>query len=327
MIWLIAACIGVAAASLLATGLLRAQLRRRAILAEPNERSSHAAPTPQGAGLAVVPIILIAWLAGWLIDRNLAAGPEIAVVLIGAAVLAAVSWIDDLRHLPEWIRLAVQAAAVAAAMTQFGDHNVIFQGLAPDWLDTLVAVFAWLWFINLFNFMDGIDGIAGVESSCLGIGLVLLALLVPATAPAPWLGLSIAAAVLGFLVWNWHPARIFMGDVGSIPLGFLLGWLLLSASANGLWAPALILPLYYLADASVTLFRRGLRGERVWRAHREHFYQKAVQNGRSHARVVLAVLAANLLLIALAMAAVFAPILSLFAACAVTVALLWWMQS
>ncbi|MCG8543947.1 MAG: glycosyl transferase, partial [Alphaproteobacteria bacterium] len=256
MIWLLPACLGVAAVSMLATGLLRAPLRRRAILDEPNERSSHTAPTPHGAGLAVVPIVLLAWLVGWLIDEDVAAGQTIALILIGAGVLAAVSWIDDLRHLPEWIRLAVQVAVVAVAMTQFGENTLVFQGLLPGWLDTLVAALAWIWFINLFNFMDGIDGMTGVESSCLGIGLAVLALLAPAAAPAPWLGLSLAAAALGFLVWNWHPARIFLGDVGSVPLGFMLGWLLLSAAANGLWAPALILPLYYLADATLTLCRR-----------------------------------------------------------------------
>ncbi|MCG8545022.1 MAG: glycosyltransferase family 4 protein [Alphaproteobacteria bacterium] len=327
MIWLLPACVGVAALSILATGLLRAQLRRRAILDEPNERSSHAAPTPRGAGLAVVPIILVAWLAAWLIDENIAAGQTTPLILIGAGVLAVVSWIDDLRHLPEWIRLAVQIAVVVVAVAQFGSDALVFQGLLPGWLDSLAAALAWIWFINLFNFMDGIDGMTGVESSCLGVGLAVLALLAPAAAPSPWLGLSLAATTLGFLVWNWHPARIFMGDVGSVPLGFLLGWLLLSAAANGLWAPALILPLYYLADATLTLCRRALRGGRFWRPHREHFYQWAVQNGRSHARVVLPVLAANIVLIVLAATAVAAPLLSLGGACVVTAALLLWMRS
>jgi UDP-N-acetylmuramyl pentapeptide phosphotransferase/UDP-N-acetylglucosamine-1-phosphate transferase len=113
----------------------------------------------------------------------------------------------------------------------------------------------------------------------------------------------IAATMIGFLVWNWHPARIFLGDVGSIPLGFLLGWLLLDLAASGLWQAALILPLYYLADASLTLLRRLLRGAVIWHAHREHCYQQAVQRGRSHAAVSRAVAFTNLLLVGLAFVA------------------------
>lgn len=320
MNWLLPASVAVAVASILATGLLRSQLRRRAILDHPNERSSHAAPTPRGAGLAIVPIVLIAWLAG----PGDGATPELALVVAGAAALAALSWIDDLRSLPAGLRFAGQAAMVALAMTGMAERGPVFQGLLPGWLDLALTAIGWLWFINLFNFMDGIDGLAGVEAASIGGGLALLSLLAPL--PAPWLGLSIAAAAAGFLVWNWHPARIFLGDVGSVPLGFLLGWLLLSAAAEGLWAPALILPLYYLADATLTLLRRALRGERVWRAHREHFYQRAVQGGASHARVALAVLATNCILIGLAAAATAAPGFSLAAAAIVTALLLVWMR-
>ncbi|MDH3702467.1 MAG: glycosyl transferase, partial [Alphaproteobacteria bacterium] len=135
-----------------------------------------------------------------------------------------------------------------------------------------------------------------------------------------------AMAALGFLRFNWHPARIFLGDVGSVPLGYLLGWLLLQAAAAGYWAPALILPLYYLADATITLLRRAARREKVWQAHREHFYQRAVQNGRSHARVSLAVLAANVVLAALALVAVAQPVIALAAAATTVALLLAWMR-
>ncbi|MHA1568589.1 MAG: MraY family glycosyltransferase, partial [Alphaproteobacteria bacterium] len=188
------------------------------------------------------------------------------------------------------------------------------------------AGLVWLWFINLFNFMDGIDGMAGGEAVSLGLGLFLLSTF---AALDPSIGdpaLLAIAAGLGFLVWNWHPARIFLGDVGSVPLGFLFGWLLLGAAARGYWAPALILPLYYLADATLTLLRRLARGELVWRAHREHFYQCAVQRGLSHAEVVLAVLAANAGLVALALAAALGwtwPALA--GAVLVVAALLWYL--
>jgi UDP-N-acetylmuramyl pentapeptide phosphotransferase/UDP-N-acetylglucosamine-1-phosphate transferase len=114
-------------------------------------------------------------------------------------------------------------------------------------------------------------------------------------------GAAAAAAALAFLRWNWQPARLFMGDVGSVPLGYLLGWLLLTLAGSGYWAQALILPLYFLADASWTLLRRLARGEKIWRPHREHFYQRAVQAGRSHAEVALRVMSADIVLIGAAL--------------------------
>jgi UDP-N-acetylmuramyl pentapeptide phosphotransferase/UDP-N-acetylglucosamine-1-phosphate transferase len=159
----------------------------------------------------------------------------------------------------------------------------------------------WLWFLNLFNFMDGIDGIAGGETAALGVGAASVAWLAALAPSVALYGLTAAAAALGFLWWNWHPARIFLGDVGSVPLGYLLAWLLLDLASHGAWAAALILPLYYVADASLTLLVRLLRGERVWRAHREHFYQRAAQGGLSHAQVVGAILLADAALVALAL--------------------------
>lgn len=323
MIWLLSGCVTVIVASALATGALRTQLLRRSILDHPNERSSHERPTPRGAGLAVVPIVL----AAWALYAGVPISAELAVVIPGAAILAMLSWIDDLRTLPASIRFVGQTAVVAAALYMLDGIGPVFQGLLPPLMDKIVAAVAWVWFINLFNFMDGIDGIAAVESICIGGGLAALALIVPAITPEPWYGLAIAAAMLGFLIWNWHPARIFLGDVGSVPIGFLLGFLLLTAASNGYWAPALILPLYYLADTTYTLLRRAARGEKVWRAHREHFYQQSVQGGRSHAVTCYAILAANLMLIALAMTAISAPVASLAGAAAVVFILLFWMRS
>lgn len=132
---------------------------------------------------------------------------------------------------------------------------------------------------------------------------MLLALLFGAHGAAAAPAAALAGAVVGFAVWNWHPARVFMGDVGSIPVGYLGGWLMLMLAQSGAWAAALLLPAYYLADATLTLARRLLRGDRVWEAHREHAYQRAVQGGRSHAAVSLMVLGVNLVLLALAVVA------------------------
>lgn len=310
-------------------GVLIRVLRRRAILAQPNERSSHTIPTPHGGGIAVVAVIAILWGGRAFASGDLWLG----AVLAAALGLAAVSWIDDLRSLSAITRLAAQGVAVAVGTASLLDDGFFFQGFLPGWLDPLAAALGWIWFVNLFNFMDGIDGISGVETACVGGGAALVAMLAPDLAPetaalASVSGLTLAAAALGFLVWNWHPAKVFLGDVGSVPLGFLLGWVLLDLAAAGLWAPALILPLYYLADATITLAQRALRGEKIWRAHREHFYQRATQNGparpgRSHAEVSLTILICNLVLVALAVAALSWPWTALSAATLTVATLLW----
>ncbi|HVH77826.1 MAG TPA: glycosyl transferase, partial [Stellaceae bacterium] len=231
--------------------------------------------------------------------------PSFIAVALTATGLAIVSWLDDLRGLSPALRLLAQMAAVVAGMFAL-PQGVIFQGWLPPALDAIAAALLWVWFVNLFNFMDGIDGIAGSEAVAIGIGIVLItggdsALAEPAAA--------IAAAALGFVFWNWAPARIFLGDVGSVPLGYLLGFLLLALVLRGnqgmvgAWQAALILPAYFLADTTPTLLRRLARGERVWQAHREHFYQRAVQHGLGHAAVVIRVAAANFVLIACAVAA------------------------
>ncbi|MGE4220770.1 MAG: glycosyltransferase family 4 protein [Alphaproteobacteria bacterium] len=324
MTGLILAAAGAFAASLAATGLVLAQLRRRAVLAQPNARSSHAVPTPQGGGIAVMAVVL----AVWGLTDLAAPQPNLWIPIAGAAGLAILSWLDDLRGLPAGLRLLAHIGAVAAGLIWLtgAGHGPVFQGLLPPWLDVAAAAVAWVWFVNLYNFMDGIDGIAGVETAGIGVGLAALGLLPAATAmPDPVLPLALAAAAAGFLYWNWHPAKLFMGDVGSVPLGFLLGGLLLDAAARGHWAPALILPLYYLADSTITLLRRAARRERVWQAHREHFYQRAVQNGRSHAQVAGAVLAADAALVVLALAATAAPWAAVAAAALLVAGLLWWM--
>jgi UDP-N-acetylmuramyl pentapeptide phosphotransferase/UDP-N-acetylglucosamine-1-phosphate transferase len=285
------ACVG--------TRLLIPLLRRRAVLDRPNERSSHLAPTPRGGGIAPVASILLVWLGLCAIGLM---APATVLIILGAAMLAVVSWVDDVRGLSPAVRLVAQFMAVLAGAWLLPPW--IFQGWLPPILDTLATALVWVWFINLFNFMDGIDGIAGSEAAAIGIGIAVvggfgtgayLSMALPAVA--------IAAAAIGFLVWNWAPAKIFLGDVGSIPLGYLLGLLLLELAAQRHWQAALILPLYFLADASLTLLRRLIRRERVWQAHRQHFYQRAVQLGLGHAAVVRRVIAADLVLIVCAGAA------------------------
>ncbi len=297
------------ALSWLLTGRVLAYLRHKAILDHPNDRSSHSIPTPRGGGWGVMLTLLPAWmLIAVTTDDPLHALP----ILAGAVALMAVSWMDDRRGLGPAPRFLAQIAAVAAGLSALpggalpggalpGD-GLVFQGLLPFWADRLVAAVGWLWFVNLFNFMDGIDGLAGGEAASIGAGLALVASLGALDPALALYGLAAAGAALGFLMWNWHPAKLFMGDVGSVPLGFTLGWLLLVLAASGLWVAALLIPAYFLADATFTLLRRLAEGKKVWQAHREHFYQKATQRGRNHAQVVRLVLALNAALLLLAVA-------------------------
>jgi len=283
------------------TRVLIGMLARRDVLDHPNHRSSHDSPVPRGGGIAVLAALLPMWLAAWAWLPG-APGPVPVVVLISVA-LAAVSWADDLRGLSPLLRLGAQALAVTAVLVLAPLPGPVFGGLVPPAVDLVLTALMWLWFINLFNFMDGIDGIAGVETAAIGLG-VFIAAKIGKLDPA-WLalGLTTAGAAVGFLRWNWHPAKIFLGDVGSVPLGFLLGWLLLGLAASGYPAPALILPAYFVGDATLTLLRRLVRGERVWEAHRDHFYQLAIKSGLRHDQVAGIVAVAGLFMVALTMVA------------------------
>ncbi|PCJ58932.1 MAG: hypothetical protein COA65_07130 [Rhodospirillaceae bacterium] len=306
MEWILYLLAGGAAvlASWASTGLAHRLLRRHAILDHPNPRSSHVLPTPRGGGLGVMLALLPIW---GILFTFFPSDPGVTLerwVLLGAAgFLAVISWVDDLRGLPPIPRLLCQAIAVAAVLFSLPSNAETFQGILPPLLDRIATGLLWVWFLNLFNFMDGIDGIAGVETASLGFGVALVALLGSLSPDLCYLGITIAAVALGFLAWNWPPAKIFLGDVGSIPLGFLLGWLLLSLATAGHWAAALILPLYYLADSTLTLIRRLFSGKRIWEAHASHFYQLASRRGLGHVGVVRIVLATNVGLLGLAVLA------------------------
>ncbi|MEQ8392576.1 MAG: glycosyltransferase family 4 protein [Thalassospira sp.] len=279
---------------LLTWGVLN-YLRRKAILDMPNHRSSHAVPTPRGGGLGVTPLLII--LVAVVFIHTGVSTISHWLMLAAAAGLGLLSWLDDRHDLSAAVRFALQFIAVIIGV--FALDKPVLGGMVPVWLDHVLVVFAWVWFINLFNFMDGIDGISGIEAGSIGLGVFILALLVPLPEfiGSGYIGLGITAIMIGFLIWNWHPAKLFLGDVGSIPLGFILGWVLLDIASKGAWAIALILPSYYLFDATFTLIKRALRREKIWQAHREHFYQQATQRGLSHAKVSAMIGVSNLILI------------------------------
>lgn len=289
-------------ASLAARGLLR----RLGVVDVPNARSSHRIPIIRGGGLGFVAVIL----AGWL-GLALSGAPGLPpTVLAGALAVAAISLLDDVRGVRWSIRLAVQALAVAAALASLPGGPVLADGL-PVVVDRLILGLAWLWFVNLFNFMDGIDGIAGTEALVIAFGIVAIALLAGLPGwPVP-AALVVGAAVAGFLPFNLPKARMFMGDVGSTTLGYALGWLLILVAAEGALATAILLGLYFVVDATSTLLMRTARRERLHEAHRQHAYQRAVDRGLPHASVSGAVGGLGLVLVALGGLALARPLLAL----------------
>ena len=304
----------------LATGALIPILRRRDMLDYPNERSSHFAPTPRGGGIAVTVSILLAWIA---LRKAGLVGSSLVSIALGTSLVALVSWVDDSRGLSPGMRLVAQGAAVTIGVLVLPSRYSALEAWLGSTLFFVVAGLVWVWWINLFNFMDGIDGLAVSEAAAICSGLLLFALVGDGADPAAaLLAAGIIGAAIGFLVWNWSPARIFLGDVGSVPLGYLSGFLLLDLASRGRWKIALILPLYFLADATITLLRRLLAGERVWEPHRQHFYQQAVRNGLPHSAVVKRVIAANLLLIGCGWAAENGRAVISLSAAIVTVAVL-----
>lgn len=293
IVWL--ALLGALAASWSGLALYAGALTRRAKLETAGPRSMHAAPLPTGAGIVAIPIVLAV--------ANLGAEFHLQVlVLVGAACLTAVSWLDDMMKLPAAPRLLVHTAIVATCVYQLSPELRVVPWM-PLVLERLLEAAAWLWFVNLFNFMDGIDGLAGSEAVAIAIGFLFIAGLVGVQGASIWLAAAILAVMLGYLRWNWPPARLMMGDAGSIPLGFLLGWLVLELTLARYWASALILPLYFCVDATLTLLGRLRRGARPSEAHREHFYQRAALGCGSHRPVVVVVSIANCFLLCAAIVA------------------------
>ncbi|MFN3751969.1 MAG: MraY family glycosyltransferase [Thiobacillus sp.] len=274
--WIVAAV-----AFLVCWFVLTALLRRRHALPmdHPNARSLHATPTPRIGGIGLMAGVAVASV--WL------AGATLLPLMLGALALAGVSLLDDVRGLPVRVRFLAHFVAAAGCLFALG---------LSGW--ALVAgTLAVVWMTNLYNFMDGANGLAG-GMAVIGFGALAL---------AAWLGgapdiaafcAAIAAAALAFLYFNFPSARLFMGDAGSIPLGFLAATLGILGARQGVWPwlfPVLVFSPF-IADASVTLARRALRGEKVWQAHRSHYYQRVVLLGASHRQLAVSAFALMLVM-------------------------------
>jgi UDP-N-acetylmuramyl pentapeptide phosphotransferase/UDP-N-acetylglucosamine-1-phosphate transferase len=289
------------AISLFATKFLIGYLLRKNVLDTPNERSNHKVAVPRGGGLAIVGTILLMYgVAGFSHSHIFT---ENYMLVLCPLIFAIISFMDDLKPMPARWRFLTQIVMVSGSVVILLDDKLLFQGLLPQWLDHFCIAIGWIWFINLFNFMDGIDGISGVESGSICAGIIGVAALTAYPHANAFLPAIIGFSTLGFLWWNWHPAKIFMGDVGSIPLGYLLGYLLLMLATSGYLAAAVIIPLYYLADATYTITKRLLQRKKIWQPHSEHFYQQAVRAGVKHNIVARQILMVNLCLVGLALSA------------------------
>lgn len=301
------------AVALLGTGLIHKLFFWMKFLDYPNERSSHTIPKPSGGGIAILVAIGISLIIFELDKVFLPPGTKL--IFIMAIIIGAISLLDDIKGLSPLSRLFFQILCISFTIVNIELPNSITLKPLPEWVQLFFVGMFWLWFMNLYNFMDGIDAITSVETSFICLSIIFLSFisLSPPSLIAP--AAIITAASSGFLVWNWPPSKLFLGDAGSVPLGFLVGWLLIEVFFSGYWVVAMILPGYYLADATLTLMNRLWQGKNIWRSHQEHFYQRAFLGGLSHSAIVMRLIFVNLLLLSIsAMLAREYPILALLAA-------------
>jgi Fuc2NAc and GlcNAc transferase len=292
--WLL--LVAVTALSAVLTGWWRRYAVSRQLMDQPNERSSHTVPTPRGGGIAIV----IAFLGALLVSEGGASVAMISALLVGGAGVAVVGFADDHGHIAASWRLLAHFFCAGWILYWIGVPHLEWMGSTtdPGALGAVLAALYLVWMLNLYNFMDGIDGIAGVEALIVGAGGTAVYWLsgFPLDGDA-WLPALLAAAALGFLMWNFPTAKVFMGDAGSGFLGLMLGAFSLQATLVRpvlLWCWLVLLGVF-IVDATVTLIRRLLRGERVYEAHRSHAYQNASREFGAHRPVTLTVVVINVL--------------------------------
>jgi UDP-N-acetylmuramyl pentapeptide phosphotransferase/UDP-N-acetylglucosamine-1-phosphate transferase len=287
--------------------LMLLPLLQRHALAHPNARSSHQTPTPQGAGIAV--IVATAAVTGVVlaIGRQPPFDPaSLGWVLMATVLIAIVGAWDDVRSIGIVPRLLLQALAVGIVIASLPSELRVVPML-PWWGERALLLLACLWFVNLTNFMDGIDWMTVAEFVPISIGLVVIGSLGALPMHGIVMALALCGGLAGFAPFNRPVARIFLGDVGSLPIGLLFAWLLVLVAGSGHLAAAVILPLYYLADATLTLARRIKYGEAFWQAHRTHYYQLATVRGFSVPETIARVFIVNVALVAFAIVTVLWP--------------------
>ncbi len=323
--------VSIAAASAVLCALFIVVLRPllvRYALARPNARSSHREPTPQGGGIALVAAMVLVLAGVAIFSPSLFGDPlRIAVLFIAVIALAVVGATDDVRPMEALPRLALQAVAVLIVILVLPTDLQIFPFL-PWWFERALLLIGTLWFVNLVNFMDGLDWITVAEVVPVTAALVAIGAMGALPSDGMIVALTLLGATIGFAPFNRPVAKLFLGDVGSLPIGLLIAWLLILVAGNGYIVATLLLPLYYIADATITLFRRLFNGETITQAHRSHFYQRATDGGYGVIEIVARVFAVNIVLALLAISTMITPsrelhLAALAAGCLLVGVLLW----
>jgi UDP-N-acetylmuramyl pentapeptide phosphotransferase/UDP-N-acetylglucosamine-1-phosphate transferase len=305
---------------------LRPWLARYAV-AKPNARSSHKTPTPQGGGIAVIgaTIIVSFGVLFFLRPASTSLSP-LGVIFAAVLLVAAVGAMADNRPIAAAPRLVLESFAVAAVLLTLPSEMRLLP-ILPWWGERIFLLIGTLWFVNLVNFMDGLDWMTVVEVAPITAAIAAIGLLGYLPWPDTIISLALCGAIIGFAIFNRPVAKLFLGDVGSLPIGLLLGWLLLGLAGSGGRVAAALLPLYYLTDSTITLLRRAINREPVWLAHRSHYYQRATHRGFRVIQVVARVFVVNLALAILALATILLPSLTTdIAALSAGAALVAWLM-
>lgn len=304
--------------SLVITKLLINVMPKFGIVDIPSKRRAHDKITPRGGGFAFVLIYSILLPA---FEYFVVGSIEDSTIVLQIFIpISVVSFWDDISHVMIPLRLLIHILCSCLAIMWLVHPSPILHYELPVYLDLAIGTFALLTFLNIYNFMDGIDGITVSQSLHYSATILLLCFvrydLIPNVDMVVVTAVIIGGWSLGFIYFNWQPAKIFLGDVGSISLGFLIGVCLLtiaSASAK-LFAACVIASLYYIADGGMTILIRVVKGERIWEPHLQHFFQKSVKNGKSHKRTVKRIMKCNVLLMLLAVQSLYYPVISIIGA-------------
>jgi UDP-N-acetylmuramyl pentapeptide phosphotransferase/UDP-N-acetylglucosamine-1-phosphate transferase len=270
-------------------------LKKVKIVDTPNSRSNHVSLTPRGGGIAILFSLVIGVF--FLNIEDISSIKGFIIPILSIIILSIVSFLDDMKGMSPLIRITLHFTTVSCTLVYCFNDFLFFYGYLSPVLDKISIIIIWVYFINAFNFMDGINGISFVETSTITIGIYLLSLI--DTLPDVYGAYSfiLFCAVSGFAYWNLIQGKIFLGDVGSVSLGFMLGGLLLKVYEQGFPFVALILPLYYIADTSITLLKRIFKKEKIWKAHSSHYYQIGYRGSQSLKKTLSIIAIGNLFLI------------------------------
>ncbi|HEY1096502.1 MAG TPA: glycosyl transferase [Alphaproteobacteria bacterium] len=263
-------------------------------------------PTPRGGGWGVTPVIAILWLTIWYYFPDKSYWHALIASLLLFIPLTGITWLDD-KHdgITVRKRMWIQGIAIIIPIIFLPSDVMVCLGYLPLWLDRIVTILGWWWFMNLFNFMDGINGISGLEIATIGLGIALCAYFNEHDFPLTLMGMVLLGAAAGWLVWNWRRnALAFLGDVGSIGLGYFGGFALIILASKGHFWPAALMSLYYCMDATVTLIYKIKRGVPVWQSERAHFYHKGTVPGAlTSLQATMRLLVLNIILLVMAFCA------------------------